>query len=42
LRRISDGTYGNCVQCGKVISKKRLAAIPHTELCIDCQKKNEA
>ena len=41
LKRIEDGTYGNCVQCNKPIPKKRLKALPHTELCIDCQKKNE-
>ncbi len=42
LKRIEDGSYGNCPQCRKLISKKRLAAVPNTELCIDCQKKNEA
>jgi len=41
LKRIADGTYGNCPQCGKQISKKRLDAIPQTELCIICQSKNE-
>lgn len=42
LRRINEKTYGNCLQCSKPISKKRLRAVPHTELCIDCQKANEA
>ena len=42
LKRIEDGTYGNCPQCGKQIPKKRLDAIPHTELCIICQSKNES
>jgi DnaK suppressor protein len=42
LKRIEDGSYGNCLQCRKPIAKKRLAALPQTELCIDCQKKNEA
>ncbi|MBI5124540.1 MAG: TraR/DksA C4-type zinc finger protein [Candidatus Omnitrophica bacterium] len=41
LKRVQDGTYGNCLQCSKQISKKRLAALPHTELCIECQTKNE-
>ena len=41
FKRIEDGTYGNCVQCNKPIPKKRLKALPYTELCIDCQKKNE-
>jgi DnaK suppressor protein len=42
LKRVEDGTYGNCPQCGRQIPKKRLAAIPHTELCIICQSKNES
>jgi len=41
LKRIEDGTYGSCTQCGKQIPKKRLDALPHTELCIACQAKNE-
>jgi RNA polymerase-binding protein DksA len=41
LKRINDGTYGNCLQCGKKISKKRLEALPFTELCILCQKSKE-
>lgn len=41
LKRIQDGTYGSCLQCLKPIAKKRLSALPYTELCIDCQKKNE-
>ena len=41
MKRIEDGTYGSCLQCGKPVSKKRLIAVPHTELCIDCQKANE-
>jgi RNA polymerase-binding protein DksA len=41
LKRIEDGTYGLCLQCGKSISKRRLAALPHGELCIECQKANE-
>ena len=41
LKRIEDGSYGSCLQCGKPISKRRLKALPHTELCIDCQKKDE-
>lgn len=41
LKRVEDGIYGNCLQCNKPISKKRLAALPHSELCIECQKANE-
>lgn len=42
LKRIEDGTYGSCLQCLKPISKKRLTALPYTDLCIGCQKKNES
>lgn len=42
LKRIEDGTYGNCAQCHKSISKKRLTALPYTELCIECQKSQES
>jgi DnaK suppressor protein len=42
LRRMEDGTYGCCQQCSKAIPKNRLRALPHVELCIDCQKANEA
>lgn len=41
IKRVEDGTYGSCLQCGKAIAKKRLVAMPHAALCIDCQKKNE-
>lgn len=41
MKRVSDGTYGNCLSCGCQISKRRLAALPHVELCIDCQTKKE-
>lgn len=41
LKRVEDGTYGSCTQCGKLIPKTRLKAIPQAELCIDCKKANE-
>lgn len=41
LKRINEGTFGSCLQCGKLIPKKRLDAVPHAELCIDCQSKND-
>lgn len=42
LKRMEEGTYGNCLQCGKAILKKRLKALPHAEFCIECQKMKEA
>lgn len=41
LQRIEDGTYGECLNCGKEIGLKRLEAVPWTHLCIDCQQKAE-
>jgi DnaK suppressor protein len=39
LRRIDDGTYGNCLMCGKPIAEQRLRAIPWARLCIDDQRR---
>ena len=41
MKRVEDGTYGACLTCGKAIPKKRLKALPYTELCIECQKAKE-
>ncbi|MCX5686043.1 MAG: TraR/DksA C4-type zinc finger protein [Candidatus Omnitrophica bacterium] len=41
MKRIEDGSYGNCLQCGKAIPKKRLKVLPYTELCIECKKTRE-
>lgn len=39
LKRIEKGEYGFCVDCGKLIDKERLEAVPHAQLCIDCKRK---
>jgi DnaK suppressor protein len=41
LKRIEDGTYGTCVNCGKPIAEERLAAIPWATTCIDCKRLEE-
>jgi DnaK suppressor protein len=41
LKRIEDGTYGACVNCGKPIAEERLAAIPWATHCIDCKRLQE-
>lgn len=41
LRRIRDGKYGNCVECGKPISAARLKAVPHARMCIKCKEAEE-
>ncbi len=39
LRRIEDGSYGYCIDCGAVIEKGRLEAVPHTQHCMKCKVK---
>jgi RNA polymerase-binding protein DksA len=41
LKRIEEGTYGNCTNCGKQIPEERLEALPWATLCIDCQRDRE-
>jgi len=41
LRKIDDGTYGICETCSKMITQKRLLAMPHGRLCIKCQELEE-
>lgn len=41
LRRIKDGTFGKCQECGGDISTPRLEAVPHARLCIACKEKEE-
>lgn len=39
LKRIEKGEYGRCLDCGKLIEKERLEAVPHAQLCIKCKLK---
>jgi RNA polymerase-binding protein DksA len=41
LKRIEDGTYGQCSNCGRQIPQERLEARPYATLCIDCQRQRE-
>lgn len=38
LRRMDEGTYGRCNNCGQNINFLRLQAVPWTRYCIDCQE----
>ena len=38
IERLSEGTFGECINCGEEISHKRLDAIPWTPHCIRCQE----
>jgi RNA polymerase-binding protein DksA len=37
LIRIKNGTYGVCIDTGKLIPKERLRAVPHTMHCIEAK-----
>ncbi len=41
IKRIERGVYGFCQDCGKLIDKARLAAVPHAQLCISCKLKRD-
>jgi DnaK suppressor protein len=41
LRRIDDGSYGLCLDCGDPIEERRLLALPATAYCTSCQSINE-
>lgn len=41
LKRLDQGSYGECIHCGKMIGLKRLEALPWTPNCISCQEKIE-
>lgn len=37
LGRVGTDEYGVCLECGEVISAKRLAAVPWAKYCVTCQ-----
>ena len=41
LRRLEDGTFGICEECGEEISEGRLQARPVATLCIQCKEQEE-
>ena len=41
LKKIVDGTYGVCANCGKRVEAARLKALPHASLCISCKRLEE-
>ncbi len=36
IARIDAGHYSECSSCGEDIPVKRLQALPHTTVCVDC------
>lgn len=41
IKKIDEGGFGVCDQCGEEISAKRLEARPETNLCIRCKEDQE-
>jgi DnaK suppressor protein len=41
LRRIDDGSYGVCLDCGDTIIERRLLAVPTARYCASCQADHE-
>lgn len=41
IRRIQNGTYGKCHECGRDIKKSRLNMVPHARFCIECKEAEE-
>ena len=42
LRRLDEGTYGQCFECGDQIAEARLRALPFAVRCRDCEEAREA
>ncbi len=41
LRRLYRDEYGICEYCEQKIDRRRLNAIPHARLCLDCKEREE-
>jgi len=41
LRRLDEGGYGLCQECGEAINEGRLLALPATPFCTACQADHE-
>jgi len=41
LKKMEEGTYGECENCGEQIAVARLLARPVAQLCIDCKTAQE-
>lgn len=39
IKRIDDGEYGNCVECGEPILAERLKILPFVAKCVRCAGK---
>jgi|SRR5208283_1169929 len=41
LKKLEEGKYGDCDECGAEINMERLKVIPFASLCYDCQEARE-
>lgn len=41
LKRIEEGTFGECEECGEDIELRRLQARPTATLCVSCKEEQE-
>jgi len=41
LRRLDEGSYGDCFECGDEIAEARLRALPFAVRCKDCEEARE-
>ena len=41
LRRLEQGSYGDCAECGQKIAEPRLKALPFANTCRECQEHRE-
>jgi len=41
LRRLEEGSYGDCFECGDEIAEARLRALPFAVRCKDCEEARE-
>ena len=41
LRRLDEGRYGRCAECGDAIAVRRLLALPFAVRCLDCEERRE-
>ena len=41
LKRLDQGVYGICLDCGMEVAPERLQALPQAARCMPCQEKSE-
>jgi len=42
LRRLDEGGFGECMNCGEEVERKRMEAVPWSPFCLSCQAEAEA